>query len=86
MTQVIGIANLPNQRHRLVSKKGVDFCILVLGEAGLGKSTFINALFATSLVQPRSYHDRFTGESGVSITVSKAGDFVIKKRINRTSV
>ncbi|KAJ3165637.1 hypothetical protein HK101_000193 [Irineochytrium annulatum] len=45
----IGIANLPNQKHRIVSRKGANFTVMVVGESGLGKSTFINTLFATLL-------------------------------------
>jgi cell division control protein 12 len=40
----IGIANLPNQRHKIVAKRGAAFTIMVAGESGLGKTTFINTL------------------------------------------
>ncbi|CAM0138242.1 Septin spn4 [Umbelopsis sp. WA50703] len=45
----VGIANLPNQRHKIVAKLGSNFTIMVCGESGLGKTTFINTLFTTSI-------------------------------------
>lgn len=47
----VGITNLPNQRYKLVSQKGATFTILLAGESGLGKTTFINTLFQTKLKQ-----------------------------------
>jgi cell division control protein 12 len=44
----IGIANLPNQRHKIVAKRGAAFTIMVAGESGLGKTTFINTLVSSS--------------------------------------
>ncbi|SMN18107.1 similar to Saccharomyces cerevisiae YHR107C CDC12 Component of the septin ring of the mother-bud neck that is required for cytokinesis [Maudiozyma saulgeensis] len=48
-TQSVGVANLPNQRYKIVSEKGGTFTIMVCGESGLGKTTFINTLFQTTL-------------------------------------
>jgi len=45
----IGIGNLPNQKHRKVTKRGAHLNIMVVGESGLGKTTFVNTLFTTSL-------------------------------------
>lgn len=47
--QTVGIANLPNQRYKIVSEKGGVFTLMVCGESGLGKTTFINTLFQTTL-------------------------------------
>lgn len=46
---LVGISNLPNQRYRIVSNKGGHFTLMVCGESGLGKTTFINTLFQTTL-------------------------------------
>jgi len=57
-TSGIGIANLPNQRHKIVAKKGGHFTVMVVGESGLGKSTLINTLFSTELSPPKDYRRR----------------------------
>ncbi|AOA64838.1 Component of the septin ring, required for cytokinesis [Komagataella phaffii CBS 7435] len=51
MSEQIGISNLPNQRYKLASKNGGYFTLMVAGESGLGKTTFINTLFQTTLKQ-----------------------------------
>jgi cell division control protein 12 len=50
----IGIANLPNQRHKIVAKRGAAFTIMVAGESGTGKTTLINTL-VTNSYQNRVY-------------------------------
>lgn len=45
----IGITNLPNQRYKIVSEEGGVFNLMVCGESGLGKTTFIDTLFQTTL-------------------------------------
>ncbi|KAJ3318099.1 hypothetical protein HDV06_000825 [Boothiomyces sp. JEL0866] len=70
----VGISHLPNQRHRIVSRKGAAFTLMVVGSSGLGKSTFINTLFSTLLKdykqQPKRVHDQI--ERTVSIDVVRA--------------
>ncbi|KAK6200248.1 Septin-domain-containing protein [Scheffersomyces amazonensis] len=64
MPEPVGIANLPNQRLKIVSQQGATFTIMVCGESGLGKTTFINTLFESSLkpyVEPQSRHNKFSG-------------------------
>ncbi|KAI5961730.1 spn4 [Candida margitis] len=63
MPEPVGVANLPNQRYKIVSKEGATFTVMVAGESGLGKTTFINTLFQTSLKphqDPRTRHNKFT--------------------------
>lgn len=45
----VGIANLPNQRHKIVSRQGANFNLMVVGESGLGKTTFLNTLFSSTV-------------------------------------
>jgi septin 7 len=52
----VGFVNLPNQVYRKAVKKGFDFNLMVIGETGLGKSTFINSLFLSEL-----YNSEFPG-------------------------
>ncbi|RKP00718.1 hypothetical protein CXG81DRAFT_12904, partial [Caulochytrium protostelioides] len=48
----LGIADLPTQRVRRSKRQPYVFNIMVVGESGLGKSTFLNSLFDTDLIQP----------------------------------
>ena len=50
---MIGFASLPDQVHRKSVKRGFDFTLMVVGEAGLGKSTMVNSLFLTDLYKDR---------------------------------
>ncbi|CAF4522449.1 unnamed protein product, partial [Rotaria sp. Silwood2] len=45
----VGFVSLPDQVHRRAVKKGFEFNLMVVGQSGLGKSTFINTLFQTEL-------------------------------------
>ncbi|GAV52335.1 hypothetical protein ZYGR_0AG03260 [Zygosaccharomyces rouxii] len=47
-----GINNLPTQRERIVARDGVKFNVMVSGQAGLGKTTFVNTLFDTCILPP----------------------------------
>ncbi|KAG0206576.1 hypothetical protein BGX28_002012 [Mortierella sp. GBA30] len=70
----IGIANLPNQRHKIVAKRGANFTLMVCGESGLGKTTFINTLFTTTIKTPKNYKRRFnkSAEKTVEIEIIRA--------------
>ncbi|KAI6174990.1 Septin [Aphelenchoides bicaudatus] len=54
---LIGFSTFPDQVFRRCIKNGFDFTMMVVGESGLGKSTFINSLFLAEIndvKQPRS--------------------------------
>lgn len=55
----VGFANLPNQVYRKSVKKGFEFNLMVIGESGLGKSTFINSLFLSELYNPTDFPGTF---------------------------
>jgi len=70
----IGIANLPNQRHKIVAKRGAAFTIMVVGESGLGKTTFVNTLFSTTIknyAEHRLRHKKQMDKT-VEIAITKA--------------
>ncbi|CAH2351455.1 cell division control protein 12 [[Candida] railenensis] len=63
MQEPVGISNLPNQRYNIVLKQGATFTIMVCGESGLGKTTFVNTLFQSTLKEhanPTERHNKFT--------------------------
>jgi len=76
----IGIANLPNQKHRKAAKKGVQFTILVVGESGLGKTTFINTLFTTSLLDHRDYTKRYKSDKSDTVTKMKVDEATLEEK------
>ena len=45
----IGFSRITEQLRRKVTRKGFRFKLMVVGEPGLGKSTFINTLFSTDI-------------------------------------
>ena len=51
--EMIGFATLPEQVHRKTVRRGFDFTLMVVGEAGLGKSTLVSSLFLTELYKDR---------------------------------
>lgn len=53
----VGLSQLPMQRAKIVSEQGGILNLMVCGESGLGKTTFINTLFATTL-RSREEHPR----------------------------
>ncbi|KAK9473233.1 Septin-domain-containing protein [Dipodascopsis tothii] len=74
MAPQIGIANLPNQRHKIVFKNGANFTLMVCGESGLGKTTFVNTLFSTTIknhADHRRRHEKQTNKT-VEIEITKA--------------
>jgi cell division control protein 12 len=82
MSQMEGLHNcrdshffqLPNQRHKIVAKRGAAFTIMVAGESGLGKTTFINTLFSTTIKNYADHRRRFAKQvdKTVEIEITKA--------------
>ncbi|KAI7906439.1 Septin-domain-containing protein [Cokeromyces recurvatus] len=69
-----GIANLPNQRHKIVAKNGANFTIMVCGESGVGKTTFVNTLFTTTIKEHKNLAKRHMKPPSktVQIQITKA--------------
>lgn len=76
MPEPVGIANLPNQRYQIVSNQGATFTLMVAGESGLGKTTFVNTLFQSALKQhddDTERHNKFTNaHQTVDISIVRA--------------
>lgn len=51
----VGFANFPNQVFRRAIKNGFEFTLMVVGQSGLGKSTFINSLFSSEINERLSH-------------------------------
>ncbi|KAI9313756.1 Septin-domain-containing protein [Dichotomocladium elegans] len=70
----VGISHLPNQRHKIVSKLGANFTLMVCGESGVGKSTFVNTLFTTTIKDPKKLSQRHSKQldKTVEIEITKA--------------
>jgi len=62
------------QRHKIVAKRGANFTIMVAGESGLGKTTFINTLFSTTIKNYADHKRRHQKQLGktVEIDITKA--------------
>ncbi|ORY97743.1 Septin-domain-containing protein [Syncephalastrum racemosum] len=70
----IGVAHLPNQRHKIVTNRGANFTVMVCGESGVGKTTFVNTLFTTSIKDhknPAKRHEKQLDRT-VEIEITKA--------------
>ncbi|KAI8646064.1 putative septin [Parasitella parasitica] len=70
----VGIAHLPNQRHKIVSKRGAKFTLMVCGESGVGKTTFVNTLFTTGIKVDKNLNKRHAKQTQktVEIEITKA--------------
>eukprot|EP00040_Diaphanoeca_grandis_P029725 m.174645 g.174645 ORF g.174645 m.174645 type:complete len:404 (+) comp31777_c0_seq1:187-1398(+) len=51
----VGLANLPDRLHDFCAGDVFDFTLMVVGESGLGKSTFVNSFFATDIFDGTNY-------------------------------
>lgn len=62
----IGLSYLPLQSKELASRKGAKFTLMVAGQEGTGKSTFLNTLFGCDLVHALDTNNRGTANIDVN--------------------
>ncbi|KAG2221605.1 hypothetical protein INT45_005179 [Circinella minor] len=77
----IGVGHLPNQRHKIVAKRGANFTLMVCGESGTGKTTFVNTLFTTTIKDPRKIEHRHK-----SVDTQRNGDRTVEIEITRAEL
>lgn len=78
----VGFANLPNQVYRKAVKKGFEFNLMVIGESGLGKSTFINSLFLSELYNPQEHPCTYERRTKKTTTVDSTTVMLSEKGVN----
>ncbi|KAJ3238381.1 hypothetical protein HDU78_003563 [Chytriomyces hyalinus] len=78
----VGIANLPNQRHKIVSRKGASYNIMVVGESGLGKTTFINTLFTALMRDYKRPEQRFAKQLDRTVQIDVVRADIEEKGFN----
>ena len=48
-TDLVGFGLLPDQVYNKTIRRGFEFCLMVAGASGLGKSTLVNSMFLTDI-------------------------------------
>jgi len=78
----VGFANLPNQVYRKAVKKGFEFNLMVIGESGLGKSTFVNSLFLAELYSPGEFPGTFERSRKKTTAIDSTSVSLNEKGVN----
>ncbi|KAI8908422.1 Septin-type guanine nucleotide-binding (G) domain-containing protein [Gorgonomyces haynaldii] len=73
LTNYVGFESIKDQVYRKIQKRGFNFNLMVVGRSGLGKSTMVNTLFATHLVDSKKTVGKTTEIATVSHLVEEKG-------------
>lgn len=76
---VVGFSNIMEQRVKRFSREGLTFNLLVAGRAGCGKTTFINSMFDTELIDNASQRSNTILEKYRCLVEDNSG---VKLRLN----
>ena len=60
LNSYVGFETITEQIHRKLKKRGFNFNLMVVGRAGLGKSTLVNTIFASHLVDSKDVTGKTT--------------------------
>ena len=71
----VGFDTITSQIEHRILKKGFQFNIMTVGHSGLGKSTLINTLFASHLI------DSSTGEDITTLPISKTTEVKVSSHV-----
>ena len=71
----VGFDTITSQIEHRILKKGFQFNIMAVGHSGLGKSTLINTLFASHLI------DSSTGEDITTLPISKTTEVKVSSHV-----
>jgi cell division control protein 12 len=78
--------SLLNDRYQIVARRGATFTIMLAGESGLGKTTFINTLFSTTVKDfalDSSRHSKPLKKTvEISVTKAELSESGFKVRLN----
>ncbi|KAI8985824.1 Septin-domain-containing protein [Pilobolus umbonatus] len=74
LTRELGLKSLPNQVSKRIIKDTFQFNVMVVGETGLGKSTFLNTLFNTDLYKLDTKYPQQTDSINI-----KASDYELEE-------
>lgn len=53
MNSYVGFDTITQQIEKKLLKKGFQFNVMVVGQSGLGKSTLVNTIFASHLIDSK---------------------------------
>ncbi|KAJ3276129.1 cell division control protein [Terramyces sp. JEL0728] len=80
----VGFDTITKQIESKLVKRGFSFNIMVVGRSGLGKSTMVNTLFATHLVDSKGVSQKQTTEVSTTTAILEENDVRLKLSITDT--
>ncbi|KAI9256966.1 Septin-domain-containing protein [Sporodiniella umbellata] len=79
ITEKNDFSHLPNQRHRIAFYKGAQLSIMLCGESGLGKTTFVNTLLGTLMKTPKDQLNRHHKQLSKTIEIEELRTIIVER-------